>query len=272
MQFQPETRAAIEAARAGAEVLLRYFRGQLEVSHKETFNLVSRADTESEVAITQSLRRVFPKDSFLAEEGGGGEIPASGAPLWIVDPLDGTNNFVHGLEQFAISIARVTGKETTCGVVYRPVNDEWFVAERGNGAWHNGRRVAVSSVERLDQALLAVGFYYDRDRMMKATLEAMEALFRLQIHGFRRLGAASLDLCLTGCGQFEGYFEFRLAPWDFAAGRLFVEEAGGVVTDCDGLKPRHDALSSLLAAPPRMHSRILEVIQPIWRNLSQPPL
>jgi myo-inositol-1(or 4)-monophosphatase len=269
MQFLPETCAAIDAARAGAKVLLRYFRGEFDVAHKETFNLVSRADTESEAAIAESLRASFPDDAFLAEEGAAAGKQMPGQNLWIIDPLDGTNNFVHGLDQFAISIARISGNSATCGVVYRPVNDEWFIAESGRGAWHNGRRVRVSAVDRFDQALLAVGFYYDRDKMMKATLEAMEVLFRQQIHGFRRLGAASLDLCLTGCGQFEGYFEFRLAPWDFAAGRLFVEEAGGLVTDCDGLSPGHDGYSSLLAAPAGMHSQILNVIRPIWQTLSQ---
>ncbi len=260
----PQLEAATAAARQGAEVLRRYFRGEFPVQQKHAGNLVSRADFESEEAITRTISRTFPDHEILGEETG--QAVSGQEDLWVIDPLDGTNNFVHGIEHFAISIAWYHRGQAELGVVVRPASDDWFVAGRGQGAWRNGRPVRVSTATTLDQVLLGVGFYYDRGRKMQATLQAMQDLFQCDIHGFRRMGTASLDLCMVGCGQLGAYFEFQLAPWDFAAGRLFVEEAGGRVTDCDGhqvpLRP-----SSILASNGHLHDELLQRIAPCWGPL-----
>ncbi|MGI9519821.1 MAG: inositol monophosphatase family protein, partial [Pirellulaceae bacterium] len=185
--------------------------------------------------------------------------------LGIVEPLDGTNNFCHGIEHFAVSIAWQQQGETQIGVVYRPFSDDWFVAVRGQGAWHNDQPCRVVPLEQLNQALIGVGFYYDRGQQMRSTLAALETLFGENIHGIRRMGTASLDLCMTGTGSLGGYFEFELAPWDYAAGKLFVEEAGGIVTDCEG-NPITKGNSSILASCPGLHAALLKNIGPYFRE------
>src|SRR5262249_2850138 len=152
----------------------------------------------------------------------------------VVDPLDGTNNFAHRIPHCAVSIAYHRSGQPVCGVIYNPFRDDWHVAVRGKGATHYGRRAEVSDHTRLNEVLVGVGFYYDRGAMMEATLAAIGDLKRRQVHGTRRFGTASLDLCMVGLGQFGAYFEYELSPWDFAAGRLFVEEAGGRVTTARG--------------------------------------
>ncbi|MFO0869678.1 MAG: inositol monophosphatase family protein [Pirellulales bacterium] len=254
----PELIVAQRAARAAGDVVLRYYRDGVEMRGKQTYNLVSDADVEAERTIVELIRQSFPGHAVLAEEGH--RAPSDAEHLWIVDPLDGTNNFAHHIPQFAVSIAYYRAGRPECGVVYQPMTDEWFVARRGCGAFHDGRAVQVSPSTRLDQALLGVGFFYDRDKIMEATLAAIGELFRQQIHGIRRFGAASLDLCWVGLGRFDGFFEFELAPWDFAAGRLFVEEAGGRVTTCAGTELPLTK-SSVLATNGALHAAILDIVR-----------
>src|SRR5262249_46017698 len=140
----------------------------------------------------------------------------------------------HKIPQIAVSVAYYRAGVARVGVVYNPVRDEWHVAERGRGATFNGQPVGVSEEARLDETLVGVGFYYERGAVMEATLDAVRDLKHRHIHGIRRFGAASLDLCMVGLGMLGAYFEYTLSPWDFAAGRLFVEEAGGRVTTCTG--------------------------------------
>ena len=218
---------------------------------------------KSEQVIVETIREAFPDHEILGEESTEGALDAE--QLWIVDPLDGTNNFCHGIEHFAISIAWQHQGETQVGVVHRPWSDDWFVATRGHGAFHNDQPCQVAGHDQLNQALIAVGFYYDRGLQMRCTLNALESLFQHNIHGIRRMGTASLDLCMTGCGLFGGYFEFELAPWDYAAGKLFVEEAGGRVTDCAG-NPKLLGNSSLLASCPGLHPALLEQVKPHFRE------
>ncbi len=253
----PELIVAQQAARVGGDIVLRYYREGVVMRGKQSYNLVSDADTQAEHAIVDVIRSSFPDHAILAEEAHRDRVDAE--HLWIIDPLDGTNNFAHRIPQFAVSIAYYRAGKPECGVVYQPLTDEWYVARRGCGAFHDGQAVQVSASSRLDQALLGVGFYYDRDKIMDATLAAIGDLFRQQIHGIRRFGAASLDLCWVGLGRFDGFFEFELAPWDFAAGRLFVEEAGGIVTDCLG-RDLPIAKSSVLATNGRLHGTILDIV------------
>lgn len=253
-----ELTIARQAAQAGGAIVERYFREGVAIRTKESYNLVCDADLESERAVVDIIRRAFPGHAVLAEEAHTADAGAE--HLWIVDPLDGTNNFAHRIDRFAVSVAYYHRGQAVCGVVYNPVRGDWYVAERGRGATHNGRPIHVEQAARLDQVLVGVGFYYDRGEMMEATLTAIRDLFRLQIHGIRRFGAASLDLCQVADGSFGAFFEYELAPWDFAAGRLILEEAGGRITTCRGA-PLPLAKTSLLASNGLVHEAVLEVVR-----------
>ena len=257
---------ATEAARAGGEVLMRYFRTELQIRDKSpaggaTFDLVSDADLESEQAIAQRLAEAYPDHQLLGEESlGKGVDVAASEHLWIIDPLDGTNNFAHTLPQFAVSIGYYHFGRAVVGVVLNPASGDLYTASAGGGAWHNGQPARVCGAKTLAQSLIGCGFYYDRGEMMRRTLRTIEELFAHHIHGIRRFGAASLDLCMVGCGQLSGFFEYQLSPWDFAAGRLFVEEAGGRVSTAAGA-PLGLTASSVLASNAHLHEAILAITQ-----------
>ena len=258
-----ELQVAKAAVREGSRILKNYFRQDNIVDFKATYNLVSQADRESEEAIVKIIQQSFPNHEILGEEGQAGDISAE--HLWIVDPLDGTNNFCHGMDHFAISIGYYRNGQPELGTVYRPMSDDWFIAGRDQGAFHNGERCSTATFTQLNQSLIGTGFFYDRGLQMRQTLGAIQALFEQDIHGIRRMGTASLDLCMVGCGIFGGFFEFDLAPWDHAAGRLFVEEAGGVVTDCKG-EPIPIAHTSMLASCPALHPILLSTIKPFFNK------
>ncbi len=253
-----ELTLAEDAARAGGAIVARYFREGIAMRSKDVANLVSDADIEAERAIVSVIRAAFPDHEILGEEAHPGDAGAE--HLWIVDPLDGTNNFAHKIPHFAVSIAYYRAGRAECGVIYNPVRDEWHHAVRGEGAYQGGRRVRVSESARMDEALVGVGFYYDRGAMMDTTLEAIRAFKRRQVHGIRRFGTASLDLAMVGMGMFGAYFEYELSPWDFAAGRLFVEEAGGRVTTGLG-EPLPLGKTSLLASNGLLHETALEIVR-----------
>ncbi|MCB0323655.1 MAG: inositol monophosphatase [Bdellovibrionales bacterium] len=253
----PELAVAIAAARAGGATVLRYFREGVQMRVKESYNLVSDADVDAEEAVVTAIKEHFPSHAFFGEETHKDEL--SSEDVWIIDPLDGTNNFAHGISQFSVSIAYAKDGEVKAGVVYNPVHDELYCAERGKGAFCNGKRAAVSKESSLNQALIGTGFYYDRGLMMERTLDSMRDLFHTDIHGIRRIGAASLDLCHVGMGHFGAYFEYKLAAWDFAAGALFVEEAGGRVTTARGDSLPLDT-SSVLASNGALHQSVLAIV------------
>jgi len=231
---------AREAALAGGETLMRYFREGVVMRNKSAqgsvpHDLVSDADEESERTVAAVLREAFPEHHLLGEEALGKTLdPAACDDLWIIDPLDGTTNFAHSIAHFAVSIAYYHRGIPVVGVIHDPARGDWYTAAVGDTARRNGQPVRVSTDTSLSQALLGCGFYYDRGEMMRCTLRAIEECFGNQIHGIRRFGTAALDLCMVGCGQFGGFFEYRLMPWDYAAGRLFVELAGGRVTTTRG--------------------------------------
>jgi len=227
--------AAIAAARAGGEILLRSWRDlpSGSVREKRQNDFVTAADRESEERILAEIRARFPEDGFLAEESGGDPAAASARRTWIVDPLDGTSNFIAGFPFWSISIAAREGGEIVAGVVWDPLRGELYTAERGAGAFRNGQRLRVSPRPGLAGAFLATGFpFRSRDK-----IDVYLALFRelfLQARAVRRAGSAALDLANVAAGVFDGFFEFRLSPWDIAAGALLIEEAGGEITDFEG--------------------------------------
>ncbi|QDV22803.1 inositol monophosphatase family protein [Aureliella helgolandensis] len=256
----PEMRIAIAAAAAGAAVIVDYFERGAEMRWKDddaTYNLVSDADIQSEQAIAQVIQSAAPGHAILGEEEQSGSTAAE--HLWVVDPLDGTNNFAHRIPHFAISVAYYHRGVAKCGVVVNPVRSDWYLAVSGGGAFHNGQRMQVSPDTRLDQSMIGCGFYYDRGTMMESTLAAIHEFFKQNIHGIRRFGAAALDLCQVADGLYGVFFEYQLAAWDFAAGRLILEEAGGTMTTGRG-DELPLATSSVLASNGELHSAALSIV------------
>ncbi len=221
----------LEAARAGGKILMRKFGRVDTIEHKGEVDLVTEADREAEAAIVASLRRVFPLHDVLAEESDYGH--STSRYRWIIDPLDGTTNYAHGLPWFAVSIALEVEGTITHGAVFHPAHDEFFYAEKGEGAWLNDIPLRVSNIARLDRGLIATGFPYDRKTSAVNNLDHF-ARFQQCAQACRRAGAASLDLANTAAGRLDGCWEMKLKPWDVAAGKILVEEAGGRITDFDG--------------------------------------
>lgn len=251
---------AISAARAGATILLDHFRSDeaLEVEAKGTYDFVSEADRQSEDAILAEIRRSFPQHHILAEESGRSES-GEGDYQWLVDPLDGTTNFLQGLPVFCVSVACRKGDDVVAGVVLDPVSDQLFAAAAGSGATLNGDPVRASEREGLEGSFLATGYPWRAKAALEQYLGAFHDLF-LQVRSIRRCGAAALDLAWTAAGVYDGFFEFRLSPWDIAAGILLVREAGGRVTDLDGADG-FPAGGNVLAGGRGIHPGLLEVIR-----------
>ena len=206
-------------------------------------NLVTDADLAAEKAIADQIQQAFPADALLGEESAKSQPWTAQASdsLWIVDPLDGTNSYAHGVPHFSVSIAWVFQGRPLLGVVHDPNRQEtfWSMAALSDGqqtgvAMCNDQPIQVSPHEDLNQCLIATGFYYDRGAMMRRTLRSMEYLFEAQVQGIRRFGSAALDLCWVACGRFDGYFEYQLSVWDFAAAWLILQNAGGNLRERDG--------------------------------------
>jgi myo-inositol-1(or 4)-monophosphatase len=226
---------AKEAVRKGGEVLVPLL-GKTAIELKDsTYNLVTAGDRNAEEAIVNFLSRETPGCAFLGEEAHH-EARLSEERLWIIDPLDGTTNFAHSIPHFGVSVGYAEKGRLVAGAVYDPMRDELFSAQAGCGAFCNGRSIAVSKRSPLSQTLIATGFYYDRGALMEKTLKGLHHLFRSNIRCMRRMGAASLDLTWLACGRYDGYFEYELSPWDFAAGLLILLEAGGMASDPEGKK------------------------------------
>lgn len=225
---------AVSAARSGGEILLANWRnlphGSVEEKTKNDF--VTQADRDSEERIVAAIRERFPEDAFLGEEGGA-RSGRDGARVWIIDPLDGTSNFVAGFPFWCVSIAAREGEELVAGVVWDPLRDEMYAAERGGGAWRNGARLRVTGRPDLEGAFIATGFPFRNRHKIDAYLALFKAVF-VHARAIRRAGSAALDLACVAAGVFDGFFEFRLAPWDIAAGAILIEEAGGQLTDFAG--------------------------------------
>jgi len=226
------TETAQRAAQEAGTILKHYFEEGFNIRLKGTADLVTDADVAAEQKVAEIILADFPEHSILGEEGHTADVASE--HLWIVDPLDGTTNFAHGFPHFAVSIAYYHQGQPECGVVWNPIRDDLYTAVRGGGAFHNGRPMRVAEGKSMSDVLIGVGFYYDRGEMMQGTLSAIRDCFGQKIHGIRRCGTASLDLAHVAGGLWGGYFEYELNAWDFAAGRLLVEEAGGVVTNCSG--------------------------------------
>lgn len=250
-------RVAITAAKK-AGLLLKFRLGRVRrVDYKGAVNLVTEMDLLSEKVIVSSIRQCYPNHRLLAEERA---VKEEDSPYrWIIDPLDGTTNYAHGYPTFCISIALEKDGQVVLGVVYDPMRDELFVAEKGKGARRNGRKIFVSSTLKLSQSLLATGFPYDLRESPANNFDHFRN-FSLRVHAVRRAGAAALDLCYVAAGHFDGFWEMKLGPWDLAAGSLMVEEAGGKVTDFQG-KPLGLDGKRVLASNGKIHREMIQVLK-----------
>ncbi len=224
---------AVSAARAAGSLIIRSLNqlDSLQVTTKARNEFVTEVDRQAEAEIIRVIRKAYPAHAFLAEESG---AHGSGDTLWIIDPLDGTTNFLHGFPQFAVSIALQVAGRLECGVVYDPMRQELFTAERGGGAQLDGRRIRVSKRTTLDDALIGTGFPYRANLDWAETYLAMLRDVMQNTAGLRRPGAAALDLAYVAAGRLDGFWEFGLAPWDVAAGTLMIREAGGRISDFEG--------------------------------------
>lgn len=252
----------IEAINAGAAEVTRFFNQKFTISNKEGFNnLVTEADHASEKAIFAVIKKQFPDHYILSEEAG--EIIQDSTYKWIIDPIDGTINFAHGIPLNCVSIGIEKDGEMVLGAVYNPHLNELFFAEKGQGATLNGHAVKVSEGNSAMTACLCTGFPYTYLDMENGPLEVFERFIRKGVP-VRRLGSAAIDLCWVACGRFDGFYEHKLEPWDSAAGFLIVEEAGGRVTDFKGDK-YSPYQHRILATNGRIHDEMLAFI-----NNSQP--
>lgn len=218
---------AISAARAGAEIIKARFGGPQNPRYKGNFDPVTAVDHAAEEAILDVLIQARPDDEIMAEESGGESHPGR---HWIVDPLDGTVNFVHAIPHVSVSVALYDGERGLVGVVYDPLRDELFSAIDGGGARLNGHVISVSDVDDLNKAVVATGFPYDHDIYADSLAVVVREVLR-DVNGIRRMGSAALDLAWVAAGRYDGYWELGIAPWDGAAGIILVREAGGTVTD-----------------------------------------
>lgn len=244
-------------ARAAGDILRLGYEKKHDVQFKGVIDLVTEVDRQSEAYLLGEIGRLFPDHQIVSEEIG--LVPGSDGDQWYVDPLDGTVNYAHGIPVFSVSIAYAHNGVMTLGVVYDPLRDELFSAERGKGAWLNGRRLQVSQAADLQHSLLATGFPYDTWSSPRNNLENFTRFSKLT-QGVRRLGSAALDLCYVGAGRFEGYWELTLHSWDVAAGGLIAAEAGAKVTSMDGAPDYLSPPCSLLAASPVLHEKMLDVL------------
>jgi myo-inositol-1(or 4)-monophosphatase len=254
MTHMPTLTDLEQMARQAGRILSDGYEKNFQVDYKGEIDLVTEIDRQSEEYILGEISRKFPGHSIMAEESG--DTNGSTEHLWIVDPLDGTVNYAHGVPLFSVAIAYAHRGELTLGAVYDPMRDEMFLAEKGRGAWLNGRPLKVKQVADLGRSLLVTGFPYDVRTTANNNLQNY-AKFALNSQGVRRLGSAALDLCYVGAGRFDGYWELSLKAWDLSAGALVAMEAGAKVTDVRGQVNFFKSPLSVVAANPTLHAKIL---------------
>lgn len=246
---------AVQAALHAGMLLRQGFDTPFDVESKQGMqNLVTEFDKKAEKRIIGTIFDHFPKHAILAEESG---EQGKSEVTWIIDPLDGTVNFARSIPVFAVSIAAAVDHQIVCGVVYQPMTHELFVAEKGHGAYLNGKRISVSSRADMMQSIMATGFPYDVD---KNPLHCIEKFAQLQAQGIpiRRLGSAAIDMAYLAAGRFDAFWEVGLHPWDMAAGKLLVEEAGGKVTHWDGSPHQIYGYHTILASNGLLHPQMIK--------------
>ena len=257
--MHPMINIAIRAARSAGNILLRYFEHTetLTITEKSKNEFVSEVDKAAEEAIIEVLRKAYPDHSILGEESGshkGNEYQ------WVIDPLDGTTNYLHGQPQFSVSIALKYRDQLEHGVIYDPLREEMFSATKGSGAFLNDRRIRVTQRKGLEGALIGTGFPYRDHSQLDAYLGMLKDMVQ-DTSGIRRPGSAALDFAYVAAGRLDGFWELGLSEWDFAAGALLVKEAGGTVTDISGGE-RFLESGNVIAGGLKTHAAMLQLIKP----------
>lgn len=258
--MHPMLNIAIKAARRAGSVILRH-SGQLDrltIESKGRNDFVSEVDHQAEAEIIDTIQRAFPDHSILAEETGAKENSAS-SYQWVIDPLDGTTNFLHGYPQFAVSIAVLNNKRLDQAVVFDPLRNELYTASRGEGAKLNDRRIRVSGVHRLENALIGTGFPYKSYEHLEVWIDCFRALLP-KTSGVRRAGSAALDLAHVASGRLDGFWEMDLKPWDIAAGCLLIQEAGGLFSDFNGGQ-EYMSSGNIVAGNPKIFDGVFQSIK-----------
>ena len=256
--MQPRIDELIRLAKGAGKILKDGFGKQHDIKMKGVIDLVTEVDKQAEDYLITKIHNMHPSDMITGEESGthnGGHS----AGQWLVDPLDGTLNYAHGVPIFSVSIAYALNGQVTLGVVYDPMQDECFSAVRGKGAFLNDRRLQVSGVQEIVGAMLCTGFPYDVHTTENNNLNYFSNFVR-KSQAVRRLGSAALDLCYVAAGRLDGFWELQLNAWDIAAGMLCVEEAGGVVTDMAGKPIVLEPPYSIVASTPVLHPQMMEII------------
>lgn len=254
---------ANSAIEKSAQIVMDAYNLPKITEYKGKTNLVTKTDRQSENIIISEIHKAFPKHGIIAEESE--RINAESEYQWIIDPLDGTTNFVHGYPSFGISIGILQNSEPICGIIKElPVN-KTYSAIKGKGAFCDGKRIQVSSVNSLEQSLLVTGFGYEHDEKWSANMKLFKQ-FTDVTQGVRRLGAAAIDLCHVASGKVDGFWEFDLKPWDTAAGVLIVKEAGGTITKMDGSEYSINQ-QQLLATNGKIHDQMLKITSPVLQKL-----
>ena len=257
--MHPILNIAVRAARRAGSLINRAALegGALEVRSKRANDFVTQVDRAAEQAIVETVRKAYPEHGLLCEESG-----ASGADaevVWIIDPLDGTTNFIHGFPQYCVSIAVKSRGALAHAVVYDPLRNELFSASKGHGAYLNDRRIRVSKATRLNESLVGTGFPFKELTRIEPYLRQLQSLMA-KSSGVRRAGAAALDLAYVACGRLDAFWELGLSPWDMAAGALLIVEAGGLVGDLKGEQGYLDS-GDISAATPKIYPALLEALR-----------
>src|SRR5713101_533103 len=258
---------AVDIAREAGALLSTYFERRIAFELKGDFDLVTEADRASERLVVERLRSHFPSHSIVAEEGGGHE--GTSGYRWYVDPLDGTTNFAHGYPVYNVTMGLEQDGEMLVGVVFDPSRQEMFSAERGAGAYLNNRRIRVSAAKRLADSLVSTGFP-SRKRHLNVNIHFYHQM-AMATHGVRRGGSAAIDLAYVACGRLDAFWEFGLNPWDMAAGRLLVAEAGGRYSGMRG-EPQELRSPDLLVDNSLIHDEILGIFGEVFRGQHRVPI
>ena len=258
--MHPTLNIAVRAARNAGNIIVRAMEhvDRLNITEKSENDFVTEVDNAAEQEIIRTIKNAFPSHAIMAEESG---TQGENDFQWIIDPLDGTTNYLHGFPQFAVSIALKNKQTIEQAVVYDPLRQELFTASRGRGAHLNNRRIRVTSRRSLEGALLGTGFPFKQQEDLDTYLATFKALFPMT-SGIRRAGSAALDLAYVAAGRLDGFWELGLRPWDIAAGALLIEEAGGFISDFAGDKNFMQS-GNVVAANPKIQKLILEHIQPL---------
>ena len=264
--MHPMLNTAVKAARKAAAIINRASLDLdlIRVSTKGRRDFVTEVDRAAEAAIIETLSTAYPQHAFLAEESGASQTAKDAEYTWIIDPLDGTTNFIHGFPQYAVSIGLRHRGQLSQAVVYDPTRNELFTASRGRGAYLNDRRIRVSRRAQLRECLIGTGFPF---RQLEHLDEYVRMFKRIteETAGIRRPGAAALDLAYVAAGRLDGFWEFGLSPWDMAAGTLIIVEAGGLVSDFDG-EENYLFTGNVVCGTPKVHEQLLALVQDVHRS------